>query len=344
MLAALGLSGAILAFKSRWLADLPGAGDAQRQDIATLAAQVDAVMANGETPRSILFATRDFGLARLYRGGEAGGYADQSGRIVAEWTSQWQRVELWLFDFHHHLFLGDAGETAAGIAALIGLLFVITGAILWWRLRRTFKFRLLPRRLSRSAIVMHHRDLGIVFSPLLFLSLATGMLMVLKPITTALFAPGQGSDGLTAPFAAPKVAGGALARDLDWAAMLAAARARYPDAEIRLVSFPAKPGGLILMRLRQPPEWLPNGRTLVWFRPENGALIDTRDVQKMPAGIRAYNALYPLHAGKVGGILWKLLVAGTGLALALLGSLAVWTFWFRRPASVARFPTSVRAR
>lgn len=329
VLGLLGLTGAILAFKTWWLAYLPGAGDVQRQDIPALAAQIDAAMAApGGPPQSILFPTHDFGLARLARGEDAGAYADQSGRIVAEWGSKWDRVELWLFDFHHHLFSGDAGETVAGVAALVGLLFVITGTILWWRLRKTFKFRLIPKRMSRPAIVTHHRDIGVVFAPLLFLSMTTGMLMVLKPIATAIFAP---DTGLTAPFEAPQVQGGPLAAKLDWAAMFAAARAQYPDAEIRLVSLPRKPGGLILMRLRQQPEWLPNGRTLMWFRPENGAVVDTRNVQAMPTGIRAYNALYPLHAGKVGGILWKLVIAATGLVLAMLGTLAVWTFWFKRP-------------
>lgn len=329
VLGLLGLTGAILAFKTWWLAYLPGAGDAQRQDVPALAAQVDVAMAApGGPPQSILFATHDFGLARLSRGEGAGAYADQSGRIVTEWGSQWERVELWLFDFHHHLFFGDAGETVAGIAALIGLLFVITGVILWWRLRKTFRLRLIPKRMSRPAIVTHHRDIGVVFAPLLFLSLATGSLLVFRPISNALFAP---DTGLSAPFEAPKVEGGPLAAKLNWAAIFTTARARYPDAEIRIVALPRKPGGLILMRLRQQPEWLPNGRTLLWFRPENGALVDTRNVQAMPAGIRAYNALYPLHAGKVGGILWKLVVAATGLVLAMLGSFAVWTFWFRRP-------------
>lgn len=61
----LGFTGAILVFKSWWLAYLPGAGDAQRQDVASLAAQVDAAMAvPGGPPQSILFATHDFGLDR----------------------------------------------------------------------------------------------------------------------------------------------------------------------------------------------------------------------------------------------------------------------------------------
>jgi uncharacterized iron-regulated membrane protein len=40
--------------------------------------------------------------------------------------------------------------------------------------------------------------------------------------------------------------------------------------------------------------------------------------------------LYPLHAGRVGGVVWKMLMTLSGLALTLLGTLAVWTFWFRR--------------
>lgn len=337
LLALLGLSGSILVFKHQWLGWLPGAGDPQRQDVGALAAQMDAALdTSGEMPRSVLFAYDDFGLTRLSRADGAGAYADQNGRIVAEWTSKWDRVELWLFDFHHHLFLDDLGATAAGIAGLIGLTFVITGIILWWRLRRTFKLRLWPRRMSRPAIVTHHRDIGVVFAPLLFLVMATGTIMVLKPVSTALFAPGQPVGALQAPFAPPPVKGGALADNLDWAAMFATARAQFPGAEIRLVALPRKPGDLIQMRLRQPPEWLPNGRTLIWFSPETGALVDSRNVQTMPTGIRAYNAVYPLHAAKVGGWLWKLAIAATGLVLAMLGSFAVWTFWFKRPKPRAR--------
>ncbi|WP_164255793.1 PepSY-associated TM helix domain-containing protein, partial [Stenotrophomonas maltophilia] len=88
------------------------------------------------------------------------------------------RPELWLFDLHHHLFTGDTGETVIGIAGLAAILFVITGTILWWRTRRTFKFRLWPKRLSRPMIVMQHRDLGIVMAPLLLLSAVTGTMMI----------------------------------------------------------------------------------------------------------------------------------------------------------------------
>ena len=69
-----------------------------------------------------------------------------------------------------------------GIAGLAAILFVITGTILWWRTRRTFKFRLWPKRLSRPMIVMQHRDLGIVMAPLAAaLGLVTGTILIFKP-------------------------------------------------------------------------------------------------------------------------------------------------------------------
>ena len=40
--------------------------------------------------------------------------------------------------------------------------------------------------------------------------------------------------------------------------------------------------------------------------------------------------LYPVHTGKAGGLAWKLAMTLSGLALTLLGSLAVWSFWIRR--------------
>lgn len=38
---------------------------------------------------------------------------------------------------------------------------------------------------------------------------------------------------------------------------------------------------------------------------------------------------YPLHAGKVGGLSYRLLLTLVGLALTILGSLSVWTFRLR---------------
>lgn len=332
LLALLGLTGTILVHRDAWVM-LPGAGAPLVSDVAQVGPVVAGLLADpASRPQSIIFADDGFGLHRLRTGSGAGAYADQSGAIVSRWDSEWARPELWLADLHKHLLSGDVGETVGGIAALIGLFLIISGIILWWKLRFTFSFRLWPARLSRPAIIRQHRDFGVVAAPLLFLSCLTGVMLTLPPVRDVLLSPFISSAERKAAMAVPAVKGGALAPGLDWAAMLAEARSRFPDGEFRVLTLPRRPGELISLRLRRPVEWLPNGRTMVWFQPETGAVVDTRDAETLPLGARIFNLAYPLHAAKVGGLAFRLVMSVSGLALVLLGTLAVWSFWFRRPA------------
>ena len=328
-LAVLGLSGALLVHKDAYLrAVLPHAADPQVQDVESIAAAAEKIFAAPDAPRSIILASERLGLHRLnYGDGDRGAYADQTGEIVATWTAKWERPEIWLFDLHHHLLTGDAGELAAGIMALVGLGFVVTGVILWWPARRLFALRAWPANMSRNAVVRQHRDLGVVAAPLLFVSLLTGVMMTLPAVEDVLLAPFTSPAAMAAASKPPSEKGGPRGADLDVAALLSAARAKHPDGELRIISLPATPGGLISLRMRQQAEWLPNGRTMFWFDPADGRLVASRDAQALPLGLRIANAEYPIHAAKVGGLPYRLVMTVSGLTLALLGSLAVWSFW-----------------
>ncbi|MDT8758910.1 PepSY domain-containing protein [Sphingomonas psychrotolerans] len=334
VLAILGLSGAILAHKESWIA-LPHAGDARIGDPAVIAAATEKLFAAEPRPQSIVYAGDRFGLHQVRLPHGAGAYADQAGDIVTSWQSQWQRPELWIFDLHHHLFADDIGETVIGVAGLAAILFVVSGAILWWRTRKTFKFRLWPRRLSRPAIVMQHRDLGIMVAPLLLLSAVTGTMMIFKPFAALVIAPFSAPWQALAANAPPKVESGPLAARPDWRAIIGAAHARFPDAQIRILTLPRKPGDPITVRMKRAAEWLPNGRSLLAFDAGNGRLLGAKDALALPRGAQVFNGAYPLHAAKVGGLAWRLALTVSGLAMALLGSLTVWTFWFRRPRTRA---------
>ena len=265
-----------------------------------------------------------------------GAYASQSGDRVTRWASQWERPELWIFDFHHHLFAGDSGEWVIGIAGLAGLFFVISGAILWWRTRKTFQLRLWPKRMSRPSIVMHHRDLGIIATPLLLISIVTGTMMIFRPFAMVMIAPFGSPAEAAKAIEPPKYKGGPLVGKPDYTAMLAEARRRFPDAEFRILSLPRKPGDPISLRMRQQAEWLPNGRSTLWFDAANGELLGVRDALAMPSGAQAFNMAFPIHASKVGGWTWRIALTFSGLAMTMLGSFAVWTFWFRRPKPAKR--------
>ena len=347
LLALLGLTGTPLLHKEAWLrATLPHATDARIGDPYAVGAALGRLFAEPSAPRSVLMASDGFGLHRLsYPGGsEAGAYATQAGEIVERWTGKWDRLEIWLFDLHHHLLLkGETGDTIAGVGALIGLGFVITGVILWWPSRRLFALRLLPRRLSRAEVVAQHRDLGVVAAPLLAVSLLTGAAMTVDPVSDAIVHAFSPPDEVRTARAAPPAKGGPLSPDLDWAALIRTAQATYPDGEVRLVAVPVKPGELISMRMRREAEWLPNGRTLLWFDPADGRLVAHRDALALPLGLQVANAEYPIHAAKVGGLPYRLVMTVSGLALTLLGSLAVVTFWGNPSGLPRRRRGAVRA-
>lgn len=340
ILAVLGLSGALLVFKDDWIG-LPHADDPLVTDPARIGAATARLLDGATGGESLIYAHDRLGLIQLRTGETSGAYADQSGAIVTRWASLSERPELWLFDLHHHLLAGDTGETIAGVAGLCALIFVVTGAILWWRTRRTFRLRPWPRRLTRPAIVRQHRDLGVVVAPLLLLSALTGTMMVFRPVADFALSPLGGPGTIEAALTPPKLAAGPLAADLDWRAIVAQAHARFPDARIRILSLPKAPGDPIAVRMKRAAEWLPNGRSNVWFDPATGRLLASRDALAMAPAAQAFNMAYPIHSAKVGGLVWRIVVGLVGLSLALLGSLAVWSFWFRRPRRAKPAPRFV---
>jgi uncharacterized iron-regulated membrane protein len=321
LLAILGLSGAVLVWEGNWIS-LPGSGDAVVGQVQALGQIAQREAATGAI--RITFASEEIGLHHVAREGGAGAYVNQAGTTVASWSNQWERPELWIFDLHHHLFAGHNGELVAGWAGVFGLLFTITGAILWWRSRRAFKWQLWPKRFQPGPLVSHHRDIGIVLAPLLLVSFLTGIGMIFKEVSAAVLSPFGKMETRSGPPTVEPVEGPAPV-----ASMLMQAKVRFPEAELRRLTLPATPGQPWSVRMRQPFEWTPNGRTSLLFD-GSGKLIKVDDPAGGSRAASIYETFYPLHAAKVGGWGWKLLMTLSGLGLTLLGSLATWSFWFRK--------------
>lgn len=315
LLAVLGLSGAILVWEEQWIS-LPHSNEAVVQDPTAMARIVDGA---GPDLSRITFAQDGMSLHQLVFMDGSGAYVSQTGAVVDRWQSEWQRPELWLFDLHHHLFAGETGELVTGIAGIIGLLFLVTGLILWWRSRRAFRLRLLPRQWKPGAIVAHHRDVGMIGSPLLLLSLVTGLLMLFAPLRTAVLGKEERPRIETGLRVAPQPA-----------ALLAIAMARFPEGQLRRLTMPKKPDDALTVRLRQPFEWTPNGRTQLGATRHGGMWIE--DAADANASAGAAEKAYPLHSAKVGGLLWKLATTLSGIVLTMLGSFTTWSFWRRRVA------------
>jgi uncharacterized iron-regulated membrane protein len=315
VLAVLGLTGTILVWEGNWIG-LPGAHDPLRENVAIIGRIVERAAADGQLSR-VTFASDEIGLHQLVFDDGGGAYVRQSGEVVDRWASQWERPELWLFDLHHHLFAGDAGETVTGIAGIAGLLLVLTGVVLWWRGRASFRPNLLPKRFAPGPIVKHHRDLGLLLSPVLALSLLTGVAMVFTPLRSALI----GSEER------PKQAL-AVREQVDAREALVRAKAMFPDAAMRRITLPSAPDKPVVVRMRQPFEWTPNGRTQVSFGPDGTVAVENARAANNSASLA--EKLYPIHSAKIGGLVMKLLMTLSGLGLFVLGTFATYSFWARR--------------
>src|SRR3546814_14353531 len=78
--------------------------------------------------------------------------------------------------------------------------------------------------------------------------------------------------------------------------------ARFPKAEPRLYIPPAEAGGTATLRLRQPEERHPNGRSTFSWDPASATATAATSEPESGAGHRLYNLLYPLHTGVLCGL------------------------------------------
>lgn len=325
-LAVLGLTGAALLWKPWWagVVQTPRA-PSDAETLATIGAAQELGAGYVTLPSA------EFGVGQAGLGEGAGVYLAHDGTLLARWQSVWERPETFLFDLHHHLLLGETGELISGWLGIAATLFCITGLILWWPTRQTFRLRVLPQRFTRPAVILHHRDIGAVLALPILLAAITGALMVLKPLGQAVLAPLSPAAEVAAWQAKPPASPSATAPD--WPAILAAAQRRFPDAEPRMIIWPKTPGEAVTIRMRRPAEWHPNGRTTVTLAGD-GTVLAARDATAAPLALRAGNALYPLHSARLAGsamaLPLRIVMTLAGLGLTLLGSLAVVTFWRSR--------------
>ena len=225
----------------------------------------------------------------------------------------------WTFDLHHYLLAGETGKIVSGAFGLIIALLIAIGLYLWWPWRKGWRLsHARPKRGSRAARLAGHTTLAILMAPALFLAAVTGSAIVFHEQSRAALIALLGEKD---PAVAPPAGQAGLA---------AAAQRAFPEAEPRLLIPPKAAGDPFVLRLRQPEERHPNGRsTLSWDAETRRAIAATSEPES-GAGHRVYNLLYPLHTGAFGGWPLRLLL----LLSAPAALLAAW--WGLRSATSRR--------
>ena len=326
LLIPMSLSGAALVFKPQWLrATVPGAAAAVPATSEEAARAMAAAEQAFEAPKTVMFAGPQLGMHEVIAA-EGGAYlAAGTGEVAQRWRTNERAVD-WLFDLHHRLLAGETGILVTGYAGLATALMLVTGLVVWAPAWRSFRGRVAPSGHGRAAWLGAHRDLGILSAPVAIVVVLTGSGVALSGLSAQVMgfertAPPAASEGR-----------------VDWPRAMAAAQARFPNAELRMAIRSSGPGKPASVRLRQPLEWHTNGRTIVYIDPATSTVLAVDDAMSQSASARLYNAFWPIHASKVGGLLWKVLTFLTGIGLAALAAYGLESY--RRKL----FPPSTRPR
>lgn len=337
VIAAVAFSGALLAYKPAWLrATVPGAhapADLRAERLGRAMAAVEAGFGPGSVS-SVTFATPSFGLHQVYLRGGGGAFVDADGRVVQRWGPNGRATE-WLFELHRGLLADEVGDAVVGWTGVALAAMSVSGLVLWWPARRSFRGQLLPGQ-GRAGWLRAHRDVGIMTAPFIVILALTGAALDLPDISRPMMRA-----------EAPPAPKGAGAGPIDWVAAIRAAQARFPDAAVRMALPPAKSGSAASVRLKQPAEWHANGRTIVYLDPADARVMAATDALAQPLGARLFNAFWPIHAARVGGPAWTLVVFLSGVGLGLLSLYGAEAYrrklFPRRTAGGARKPAPTMA-
>lgn len=249
-------------------------------------------------------------------------YYDNNAKLI-EQSAINQRLDEFIFQFHHFLLMGKNGEPYVGLLGVFCFIMVMLGIYLWLRTANLFAFNAFPKSFKRRDIITHHRNLGIIFAiPILLISFS-GASMIFDDFaksTIAIFTqikpqkskPIEIENGIITPQTI--LTGYEIAQN------------EFKNSSVRYIILPQKPNAPLNIRLKQPKEWHPNGRTIVSIDYNKAKIAKVFDAQNIDLTSRIYNSLYPLHSGKTGGIFYKILITLSGLVLFMLSIFSAFSF------------------
>lgn len=231
-----------------------------------------------------------------------------------------------LFEFHSALLAGDTGKTVLAFNTVTMLAMLVTGVLLWWPARSwrgAFSVSL-KGGLLRGLFDLH-RVGGAMLGAWVLACVLTGTWMAWRPVSqwvTQL----AGQKQVLPPAVKPGAPSGRAATADE---MVAAANAALPGGIVGYVGLPAKPTAPVRIRKKLDDDPHPNGLSSVWLHPLSGEVIRVDRWSDLDLGARSYAWIYPLHAGKLAGVIGVLATAAGGFLLFGFGVSGTWLWWLR---------------
>jgi uncharacterized iron-regulated membrane protein len=251
-----------------------------------------------------------------------------------------------LFHLHRYLLAGEAGKVVIAVQGVALVLMTLTGIVIWWpRMTLAAIGNALKVRFGGSwprFSFQLHRSAGFFCAPVLLFLGFSGVHFN----TPEWVAPLIGAVAPVTPNEKPVNRSAPGLPQLAVADAVAAAQARFPEARVGRVNFPAGASQPFEVRLRQPGELRQGpGATRVSIDARDGAVLRVADPLRGQGGDRLVAALFPLHSGEAFGAAGKAFISFIGLTpLAFfVTGIVVWLKFRRKPKNKGNAP-AVRAR
>lgn len=226
------------------------------------------------------------------------------------------------FDFvlrvHSTLALGARGSTVVGVLALLLLVSLLSGLILWWPTSRQLRgaFTMKPGAGRIRRLYDLHKTFGLYASGLLVVALASGLYLVFPDYGKNLIGMFSATTLVPEDLASGPLPG---EQPIGFDRAAAIANAYYTDGRFQWIFFPQGQEGFYRIVKKAPDERtdiLP-ARAL-WIDQYNGQILHTYDPKQFTAGDIFERWLFPLHSGEAFGLPGRIGIVILGLVPTVL--------------------------
>jgi uncharacterized iron-regulated membrane protein len=260
-----------------------------------------------------------------------------TGRVLGELPDR--SIVRTVQDLHFDLLGGRTGRTINGIGACVLLALGVTGAVIWWPGRSSWRggFRVNVRRGWKRVNWELHSAIGIWTLALIAMWAVTGIYFAWPSQFRKAVNAVSPLTSTVAPTSDP--AGQKLTSHPTWRDMIATAQQRHPDEFVQRVVVPpdAKAAFLVMFSPVQP---APAGReqlTPVYLDQYTGAVLAGTPRTARSPGDVVMDWVAPLHVGSFGGMTVRVawLILGLAPPLLFVTGFIMWTLRVVRPRWLA---------
>lgn len=225
-----------------------------------------------------------------------------------------------VFQLHYSLLLGTNGITLVAVTAILLMISLITGLIVWWPVAGQWRKALTVKR--NAGVVRFnfdlHKTFSIYFFPILGAVLLSGVYMNLnEPFVwvTQQFSPA--TRGPQDQFVSVPIAGiTSIGAEQAWTITVE----RFPDGELNVIYLPDSDTGVYSVVQRNVPKlstyWSERQIAIDQY---SGEILDVRAPDtRRSAGETFLDWQWPLHSGKAFGWFGRILIFLCGLACPVI--------------------------